>query len=319
VRGRRGPRLHRPRPRRRGHRHAPVAPAHRGRGAEGPAARARGRRAHGARHRLPPEPLGAGGPRRGRGALHRKRRGHGQAAGAPAALRPDRRHGRGVPHRRRHHRHHRRPARRPRRHARHARLQARPMGAAAFTGAIPDTLDDGEAGPGFPIEVFNVLGAGDGFMSGLLKGWLDGEAWPVALTYANACGAFAVSRHGCAPAYPSWEELRFFLARGVRPRPCARTRRWNRCTGPRPAGRLVEPARLRLRPPRADRGRCRAPRPRRSARSSASASTPASRWRTGARATASSATPASGATRSGAQAGRASGSGGRWNGRARAR
>jgi 5-dehydro-2-deoxygluconokinase len=90
-----------------------------------------------------------------------------------------------------------------------------PMGAAAFTGAIPGSLDDGEAGPGFPIEVFNVLGAGDGFMSGLLKGWLDGETWPVALTYANACGAFAVSRHGCTPAYPSWDELQFFLGRGV--------------------------------------------------------------------------------------------------------
>ena len=89
------------------------------------------------------------------------------------------------------------------------------MGAAAFTGAIPDSLDDGESGPGFPIEVFNVLGAGDGFMSGLLKGWLDGEPWPTALKYANACGAFAVSRHGCTPAYPSWEELQFFLARGV--------------------------------------------------------------------------------------------------------
>ncbi len=90
-----------------------------------------------------------------------------------------------------------------------------PMGAVAFTGAIPDSLDAGETGPGFPIEVFNVLGAGDGFMSGLLKGWLDGEPWPVALKYANACGAFAVSRHGCTPAYPSWEELQFFLKRGV--------------------------------------------------------------------------------------------------------
>jgi 5-dehydro-2-deoxygluconokinase len=90
-----------------------------------------------------------------------------------------------------------------------------PMGASAFTGAIPDSLDEGQAGPGFPIEVFNVLGAGDGFMSGLLKGWLDGEPWPVALKYANACGAFAVSRHGCTPAYPSWEELQFFLNRGV--------------------------------------------------------------------------------------------------------
>jgi 5-dehydro-2-deoxygluconokinase len=89
------------------------------------------------------------------------------------------------------------------------------MGAAAFAGAIPDSLDDGEAGPGFPIEVFNVLGAGDGFFAGLLKGWLDGADWPRALTYANACGAFAVSRHGCTPAYPSWEELQFFLRRGI--------------------------------------------------------------------------------------------------------
>jgi 5-dehydro-2-deoxygluconokinase len=91
-----------------------------------------------------------------------------------------------------------------------------PMGAVAFEGDIPDRLDDGQTGPGFPIEVFNVLGAGDGFMSGLLKGWLDGEDWPTALTYANACGAFAVSRHGCTPAYPSWEELQFFLKRGVK-------------------------------------------------------------------------------------------------------
>jgi 5-dehydro-2-deoxygluconokinase len=89
-------------------------------------------------------------------------------------------------------------------------------GAVAFTGDIPATLDEGEAGPGFPIEVFNVLGAGDGFMSGLLKGWLDGEDWPTALKYANACGAFAVSRHGCTPAYPSWDELQFFFERGIK-------------------------------------------------------------------------------------------------------
>ncbi|WP_413849448.1 bifunctional 5-dehydro-2-deoxygluconokinase/5-dehydro-2-deoxyphosphogluconate aldolase [Albidovulum sp.] len=88
-------------------------------------------------------------------------------------------------------------------------------GAVAFEGAIPDSLDAGQTGPGFPIEVFNVLGAGDGFFSGLLKGWLDGESWPKALEYANACGAFAVSRHGCTPAYPSLTELQFFLKRGV--------------------------------------------------------------------------------------------------------
>ena len=88
-------------------------------------------------------------------------------------------------------------------------------GAVAFEGAIPDSLDDGQTGPGFPIEVFNVLGAGDGFFSGLMKGWLDGADWPTALKYANACGAFAVSRHGCTPAYPSLTELEFFLGRGV--------------------------------------------------------------------------------------------------------
>jgi 5-dehydro-2-deoxygluconokinase len=89
-------------------------------------------------------------------------------------------------------------------------------GAVAFTREIPASLDEGETGEGFPIEVFNVLGAGDGFMSGLLKGWLTDEDWPTSLRYANACGAFAVSRHGCTPAYPSWEELRFFLDRGIR-------------------------------------------------------------------------------------------------------
>lgn len=91
-----------------------------------------------------------------------------------------------------------------------------PMGAVAFDGPIAENLDDGLSGPGFPIEVFNVLGAGDGFMSGLLKGWLSDEDWPTALKYANACGAFAVSRHGCAPAYPSWQELQFFFNHGVR-------------------------------------------------------------------------------------------------------
>ncbi len=89
-----------------------------------------------------------------------------------------------------------------------------PMGASAFINEIPSSLDKGISGPGFPIDVFNVLGAGDGFMSGLLKGWLDGEDWQTALKYANACGAFAVSRHGCAPSYPSLEELHYFLDYG---------------------------------------------------------------------------------------------------------
>ncbi|TDX85122.1 5-dehydro-2-deoxygluconokinase [Neorhizobium sp. R1-B] len=91
-----------------------------------------------------------------------------------------------------------------------------PMGAVVFEGDVPDSLERGQTGEGFPIEVFNVLGAGDGFMAGLLKGWLTDEDWPTALKYANACGAFAVSRHGCTPAYPSWEELQYFFKTGIR-------------------------------------------------------------------------------------------------------
>lgn len=90
-----------------------------------------------------------------------------------------------------------------------------PLGAVAFEGAIPQSLDEGQSGQGFPIEVFNVLGAGDGFFSGLLRGWMTGEDWPTSLKFANACGALAVSRHGCTPAYPTWQELQFFLKRGV--------------------------------------------------------------------------------------------------------
>ena len=93
-------------------------------------------------------------------------------------------------------------------------LKRGPMGCVVFPDAIPTNIDDGITGPGFPIEVFNVLGAGDGFMGGLLRGWLRDEPWETACAYANACGAFAVSRHACAPSYPSWEELTDFLAKG---------------------------------------------------------------------------------------------------------
>ncbi|RYE32777.1 MAG: DUF2090 domain-containing protein, partial [Hyphomicrobiales bacterium] len=81
-------------------------------------------------------------------------------------------------------------------------------------GAIPDDLEDGIVGKGFPIEVYNVLGAGDAFMSGFLRGWLGGESLQTAATWANACGAFAVSRLLCSPESPTFEELQYFLENG---------------------------------------------------------------------------------------------------------
>lgn len=93
-------------------------------------------------------------------------------------------------------------------------LKRGPMGCIVYEGAISDDLEDGIVGKGFPIEVFNVLGAGDAFMSGLLRGWLGGESLATAATWANACGAFAVSRLLCSPEIPTFAELKYFLEHG---------------------------------------------------------------------------------------------------------
>jgi 5-dehydro-2-deoxygluconokinase len=93
-------------------------------------------------------------------------------------------------------------------------LKRGPMGCIVYDGPIPDDLEDGIVGHGFPIEVYNVLGAGDAFMSGFLRGWLGDEDLATAATWANACGAFAVSRLLCSPEIPTFEELQYFLANG---------------------------------------------------------------------------------------------------------
>src|SRR6478752_5758369 len=92
------------------------------------------------------------------------------------------------------------------------------MGCIVYDGPISDDLEAGIVGQGFPIEVFNVLGAGDAFMSGFLRGWLKDEPLKTCATWANACGAFAVSRLLCSPEYPTWEELDFFLTTGSKHR-----------------------------------------------------------------------------------------------------
>ncbi|CDH32148.1 bifunctional 5-dehydro-2-deoxygluconokinase/5-dehydro-2-deoxyphosphogluconate aldolase [Xenorhabdus bovienii] len=87
------------------------------------------------------------------------------------------------------------------------------LGCSVFNASIPDTLDEGITIQGVRVEVLNVLGAGDAFMSGLLRGYLNNESWEQACIYANACGALVASRHGCAPAMPDKIELDNYLAR----------------------------------------------------------------------------------------------------------
>jgi len=74
-------------------------------------------------------------------------------------------------------------------------------------------LDDGEIidVPGFPVEVVNVLGAGDAFASGFIYGFLAGWDWYRSCRLGNACGAILVTRHGCANFNPTFREVTEFI------------------------------------------------------------------------------------------------------------
>ncbi|WP_116368208.1 bifunctional 5-dehydro-2-deoxygluconokinase/5-dehydro-2-deoxyphosphogluconate aldolase [Parahaliea mediterranea] len=112
------------------------------------------------------------------------------------------------------------------------------LGSVVYEGAIPQDLDRGVSGPPVSVEVLNVLGAGDAFMSGFMRGWMGGEALARCCLYGNACGALVVSRHGCTPAIPSRVELDDYLARFAEvPRPDldARLNQLHRSTVPRRA------------------------------------------------------------------------------------
>ncbi|PWF66645.1 5-dehydro-2-deoxygluconokinase, partial [Vibrio sp. T9] len=71
------------------------------------------------------------------------------------------------------------------------------IGCSVIEGPIPASIDDAPTYRGSRVEVLNVLGAGDAFLSGFLTGWLSGETVERSCAFANACGAIVVSRHGC--------------------------------------------------------------------------------------------------------------------------
>ncbi len=63
----------------------------------------------------------------------------------------------------------------------------------------------------FPVDVYNVLGAGDAFASGFLYGYLKGWDWHRSARMGNACGAIVVTRHGCANFMPYEQEALTFI------------------------------------------------------------------------------------------------------------
>ncbi len=90
-------------------------------------------------------------------------------------------------------------------------LKLGPLGCTVITSEIPDSANDFNVIKGNQVDILNVLGAGDAFMSGFLRGYLRGESLEKSANYANASGALVVSRHGCAPAIPGEKELLYYI------------------------------------------------------------------------------------------------------------
>lgn len=90
-------------------------------------------------------------------------------------------------------------------------------GCVVFEEAIPASIAEGVVVAGFPVDVMNVLGAGDAFLSGYLSGWIAGLPALQCARRGNASGAIVVTRHGCTPAMPTRDELEEFLSRSSPP------------------------------------------------------------------------------------------------------
>lgn len=65
--------------------------------------------------------------------------------------------------------------------------------------------------PGFPVEVYNILGAGDAFGAGFIYGFVNDWGWQRSARLGNACGAIVVLAHGCANFMPTYDEVMTFV------------------------------------------------------------------------------------------------------------
>ena len=65
--------------------------------------------------------------------------------------------------------------------------------------------------PGYPVEICNILGAGDAFGGGFIYGHLKGWGWHKSARLGNACGAIVVTQHGCANSTPTMSEVLDFV------------------------------------------------------------------------------------------------------------
>jgi len=65
--------------------------------------------------------------------------------------------------------------------------------------------------PGFPVEVVNILGAGDAFAAGFIYGYLKDWDLYKCCRMGNACGAHVVTQLGCANFNPYEKDILEFI------------------------------------------------------------------------------------------------------------
>ncbi|MDP3652663.1 MAG: 5-dehydro-2-deoxygluconokinase [Rhodoferax sp.] len=92
------------------------------------------------------------------------------------------------------------------------------LGCCVIPGVIPFHIDVATTFKGERVEVLNVLGAGDAFLSGLMASLLQGKDWAQSTQVANACGAIVVSRHACSAAMPTPAELAHWFSGARNPK-----------------------------------------------------------------------------------------------------
>jgi 5-dehydro-2-deoxygluconokinase len=79
-------------------------------------------------------------------------------------------------------------------------------------GCVTITQDSAFETPIYPVQARKPMGAGDGFMGGLMAGLAHGDTLPDAVARGAATAAIIVAGVGCAPASPHTAMLETFMA-----------------------------------------------------------------------------------------------------------
>ena len=89
-----------------------------------------------------------------------------------------------------------------------------PMGCVVFPARSPPRSRTASRAAAFPSKSTTCSAPATPSCPGFLRGWLRDEPLETCCAFANAGGAFAVSRLLCSAEYPTWPELRRFLDHG---------------------------------------------------------------------------------------------------------